>query len=80
MLSHKVLRVDVNVEHGLIRKVSETILKLRLGDLARVPPVWIIKGLLVWPDNCMLMHVHLHVCRLCTGHAQSTLISSTPPL
>ena len=39
VLSHKVLRVDVNREHGQIRKVSETRLKLRLEDLARVPPV-----------------------------------------
>ena len=67
VLSHKVLRVDVNREHGQIRKVSETRLKLRLEDLARVPPVGIIKGLLVWPDNCMLLHLLLHVCRLCTG-------------
>ena len=49
VLSHKVLRADVNREHGQIRKVSETRLKLRLEDLARVPPVGIIKGLLVWP-------------------------------
>ena len=28
-----------------------------------------IKGLLVWPDNCMLLHLLLHVCRLCTGLA-----------
>ena len=47
MLSYKVLRVDVNREHGQIRKVSETRLQLRLEDLARVPPVGIIKGLLV---------------------------------
>ena len=67
MLSHKVLRVDVSREHGQIRKVSETRLKLRLEDLARVPPVGIIKGLLVWPDNCMLLHLLLHVCRFCTG-------------
>ena len=66
VLSHKVLRVDVNREHGHIRKVSETRLKLRLEDLARVPPVGIIKGLLVWPNNCMLLHLLLHVCRLCT--------------
>ena len=66
MLSHKILREDVNREHGQIRKVSETRLKLRLEDLARVPPMGIIKGLLVWPDNCILMHVCLHVCRLCT--------------
>ena len=26
----------------------------------------IIKGLLVWPDNCMLLQVHLHICHLCT--------------
>ena len=44
VLSHKVLRVDVKREHGQIRKVSETRLKLRLEDLARVPPVGIIKG------------------------------------
>ena len=25
----------------------------------------IIKGLLVWLDSCMLLHVRLHVCRLC---------------
>ena len=61
MLSYKVLRVDVNREQGQIKKVSETRPKLRLEDLARVPPVGIIKGLLVWPDNCMLLHVHLHV-------------------
>ena len=36
MLSHKVLRVDVNREHGQIWKVSETRLKLRLEDLARL--------------------------------------------
>ena len=53
MLSHKVLRMDVNREHGQIRKVGETRPKLRLEDLARVPPVGIIKGLLVRPDNCM---------------------------
>ena len=47
VLSHKVLRVDVNREHGQIRTVSETRPKLRLEDLARVPPVGIIKGLLV---------------------------------
>ena len=63
MLSYKVLQVDVNPEHGQIRKVSETRLKLWLEDLARVPPVGIIKGLLMWPDNCMLLHVHLHVYR-----------------
>ena len=67
VLFHKVLRVDVNREHGQTRKVSETRLKPRLEDLARVPPVGIIKGLLVWPDNCMLMHVHLLVCRWCTS-------------
>ena len=66
MLSHKVMRVDVNRGHGQIRKISETRPKLRLGDLARVPPVGIIKALVVWPDNCMLLHVHLHVCCLCT--------------
>ena len=27
----------------------------------------IIKGLLVSPDNWMLLHLLLHVCRLCTG-------------
>ena len=64
VLSRKVLPVDVNREHGQIRKVSETRLKLRLEKLATVPPVGIIKGLLVWPDNCMLLHVHLHLCRL----------------
>ena len=26
----------------------------------------IIKDILVWPDNCILLHVHLHVGRLCT--------------
>ena len=57
MLSHKVLRVDVNREHGQIRKFSGTRLKLRLEDLARVPPVRIIKGLLVWPDSCMVLHL-----------------------
>ena len=67
VLSHKFLRVDGNREHGQIRKVSETTLKLRPEDLARVPPVGIIKGLLVWPDNCMLLHLLLHVCHLCTG-------------
>ena len=67
VLSHKVLRVDVNREDGQIRKVSETRLKPRLEHLARVPPVGIIKGLLVWLDNCMLLHLLLHVCRLCTG-------------
>ena len=61
LLSYKVLLVDVNREHGQIRKVNETGLNLRLEDLARVPPVGIIKGLLVGPDNCMLLHVHLHV-------------------
>ena len=44
VLSHKVLRVDVNREHGQIRKVGETRLKPRLEDLARGPPVGIIKG------------------------------------
>ena len=39
VLSHKVLRVDGNREHGQIRKVSDTRLKLLLEDLARVPPV-----------------------------------------
>ena len=47
VLSHKVLRVDVNREHGHIKKVTETRLKLRMEDLARVPPVGIIKGLVV---------------------------------
>ena len=65
VLSHKVLRVNVNREHGQMRKVSETRLKLRLEDLARVPPVGIINGLVVWPDNCMLPHLHLHFCGLC---------------
>ena len=51
MLSHKVLQVDVNREYGQTRKVSETQLRMPLKDLARVPPVGIIKGLLVWPDN-----------------------------
>ena len=54
VLSHKVLRVDVNCEYGQIRKVSDTRLKMRLEDLASVPPVGIIKGLLVWPNNLML--------------------------
>ena len=27
----------------------------------------IIKGLLVWPDICMLLHLLLHVYRLCTS-------------
>ena len=44
VLSHKILRVDVNREHGQIRKLSETRPKLWLEDLARVPPVGIIKG------------------------------------
>ena len=74
VLSHKVLRVDVNREHGQIRKVSETRLKLRLEDLARVPPVGIIKGLLVWPNNCMLLHLLLHVCRLYTGPGKNFLL------
>ena len=65
MLSDKVLWVDVNREHGKIRKVSETRLKLRLEDLAWVALVGIIKGLLVRPDNRMLLHVHLHVYRFC---------------
>ena len=47
VLSHKVLRVDVNREHWQIRKVSQTRLKLWPEDLARVPPVRIITGLLV---------------------------------
>ena len=55
----------MNREHGQIKKVSETRLKLRPEDLARVPPVGIIKGLLVRLDNCMLLQVHLHVYRLC---------------
>ena len=63
--SYKVLRVDVNREHGEIRKVSQTRLKLRPEDSARVLPVGIIKGLLVWPDNRMLLHMHLHVYRFC---------------
>ena len=51
---------------NFIPVAGETKLKLRLKDLARLPPVGIIKGLLLWPDNCMLLHVHLHVCRFCT--------------
>ena len=43
VLSYKVLQVDVNREHGQIRKVSETRPKLWLEDLARVPPMGIIK-------------------------------------
>ena len=43
MLSYKVVRVDVNREHRQLKKVSETRLKLRLEDLARVPPMGIIK-------------------------------------
>ena len=62
-LSHKVLRLDVNREYGQIRKVSDTRLKMRLEDLARVTPAGIIKGSLVWPDNRMLLHVYLHVYR-----------------
>ena len=46
--------MDVNREYGQITKVSNTRLKMRLEDLARVPPVGIIKGLLVWPDNCIV--------------------------
>ena len=65
VLSYKVLRVNVNREHGQIRKVSETRLRLRLEDLERVPPVGILKVLLVWPDHRMLLHVHLHVYRFC---------------
>ena len=41
-------------------------MKLQLEDLARLPPAEIIEGLLVWPDNCMLLHMQLHICRLCT--------------
>ena len=74
VLSHKVLRVDVNREHRQNRKVSETRLKLRLEDLARVPPVGIIKGLLVWLDTCMLLHLLLHVCCLCTGLGTNFLL------
>ena len=74
VLSHKVLRVDVNREHGQIWKVSETRLKLRLEDLARVPPVVIIKGLLAWPDNCMWLHLLPHVCRLCTSLGTNFLL------
>ena len=65
VLSYKVLRVDVNRKHGQIRKVSETRLKLQLEDLARVPPAGIIKALLVWPENRMLLHLHLHFHRFC---------------
>ena len=43
VLSYKVLRLDVNREHGQIRLVSATRLKLRLDDLATVPPMGIIK-------------------------------------
>ena len=74
VLSHKVLRVDVNREHGQIRKVSETRLKLRLENLARVLPVGIIKGLLVWPDNCMLLHLTLHLCCFCAGPGTNFLV------
>ena len=66
VLSYIVLWVDVNRDHGQIRKISETTMKLRVEDLARVPPVGIIKDFLVWPDNCILLHVHLHACRSCT--------------
>ena len=65
MLSHKVLRVDVNWGYGQIRKVGDTRLKMRRDDLARVPPARIIKALLVWPNNHMLLHVHLDVYRFC---------------
>ena len=65
VLSYKVVQVDVNREHGQMTKVSETRLKRRLEDLARVPPVGIIKGLLVWPKDSMLLHLHLRVCRFC---------------
>ena len=61
VLSHKVPRVDVNREYGQIREVSNTRLKMRLEDLARVPSVGIIKGLVVWLDNRRLLHVHVHV-------------------
>ena len=77
VLSHKVPRVDVNREHGQIRKVSETRLKLRLEDLGRVPPVGLIKELLVWPDNCMLLHLLLHVFCLCTGQGTNFLLLLT---
>ena len=66
MLSYKVPRVDVNWGHGQITKVRETRRKLRLQDFVRVPLVGIIKGLLVWPDNLMLLHVHLHVYPFCS--------------
>ena len=26
----------------------------------------ILKGLLLWPNNCMLLHVHPQVCPFCT--------------
>ena len=63
VLSYKVVRVDLNWEHGQIMKVIETRLKLRLEDLARLPPVGIISRLLVRPDNRMSLHVHLHAHR-----------------
>ena len=66
VLSYKILQVDVNREHGQIRKVNETRRKLPVQDLARVPPVGIIKGFVVWLDNGMLLHVYLHVYRFCS--------------
>ena len=66
VLSYKVSRVDVTRQHGQMRKVSETTLKLRLEDFAREPPVGIIKGSLVSPDNCSLLHMHLHIYRFST--------------
>ena len=64
VLSHKVLWLDVNRKYGQIMIVNDTQLQMRPEDLARVPLVVIIKGLLVRRDNRMLLHVHLHVYRL----------------
>ena len=63
VLSHGVPRVDVNREYGQITKVSDTRLTMRPENLARLPraPVGIIKDLLAWPGNRMLVYVHLHV-------------------
>ena len=54
-VSYKVPRIDENREYGQTRKVSDVRVKRRFDNLARVPRANIIKGFLVWPDNCMLL-------------------------
>ena len=65
VLSHNVLRVDVNREHAQIWKVSKTRLTLRVEDLARVPPVGIIKGLLTAVCCCTCTYASVVCVRAC---------------